>query len=232
MSCMTLCVVRGGKVETHKEFNNSWRWAPFVWDALCDKYGLKPGHPFATWKDLWKQHKTGAIVLDSSEDLVLQSTYDGVIVRWQHIAALAEAMRVFNDRFNGDLGPVADELRRLAVDESVDGVCFWGTSVTANPWADYDLSGDKHWFLEVLPSTPGDDPITRKAKATFPATIHVVMMQGQAGPKTPVIAFEHESAADSYVQRRNSEPGPVGQIYTSEPVLLDKLPPATTRGLV
>ena len=174
MSYSQLIVFRNGLAEGDAEFRNSHGVCPMVWTALCTKYRtlIYPDDPltratyrdiFTEWGDLWAAAKE-RLTLRAWEHLALQFTYDNALVKRRDFTALADALERFEDAHNlpgrvCHLTAIAARLRELMLEDDVDAVGLYGTSVGENPWWEHDpapdestpydiRSGTKHWWIE------------------------------------------------------------------------------------
>lgn len=169
MSTMTMMIVQpDGNVVPHAEFGNAWGFQPRIWWMLCDTYKIGPGDAFMKqWPELWRADKDNTIALAMFERFVLHSTYDKAIVPAKDFAAYAYALESFYARYRDPakvdhLGAVALAVRTLPADAR--GLCYWGTSVTDNPWAmqlaeeeegefscrPYNVDTDTgHWWVDM-----------------------------------------------------------------------------------
>ena len=175
MSYCELKIIKNNKVETHKEYRNSHGGAAFIWSAVYDRFAKDPNIEYDSWLmnsdklwPLWKDER-----LPRYMQLVLGSTYDRVIIKFENLVEMSEYFIQFVQEFGMNrkvchLLEWAGELTKIAsteTAESCQGVCFYQTSVSEDPWEyaktitdddgdedyeyfDYDLTkGDKHWFL-------------------------------------------------------------------------------------
>lgn len=151
-------VQSNGEIVYIGETRNAFRGAMHVWDTLCTKYGIGGGM-FGGYQELWKLADKG--VLTPSENIVMKSTFDNVVVKKENIPGLLAAFREYGREYsNSSYLEQAGLVEEFVVsDEAMAGVCWNQTSVNENPWIDgydeeteeyipYSIStGSKHWFL-------------------------------------------------------------------------------------
>lgn len=118
------------------------------------------------WPVLWEAAKT--LDLEHWERFVLLFTYDYALTRVEHLNDLADAMDKFDSTYNTGkyvchLKDIANRLRVLSEDPTIQGVGLYGMSCSENLWAVYDealgecvpydlTKWDKHWWT-TTPTT-------------------------------------------------------------------------------
>jgi len=150
------------------EFRNAHGCTALIWDALCKRYGVWDRYGYQgpeAWSILWKRanpkHER-PLPLEPWEQFVLSFTYDWALTRREHLNELADALAKFSEvhgdaRYVNHLPAIADRLRELAKDETVEAVGLYGMSCGDSLWSvrnpeteesePYDLTKhDKHWF--------------------------------------------------------------------------------------
>lgn len=153
-----------GDVIGDEEFANSYRGAMFVWNSLGRKaFGRTPGFGSSDYERIWNLIKTNKI--SNEEKITLGTTYDGVMVKKEHLPIVADAFRKFaecNDPNGGSsLTEQAERLEDL-FNKEIHSVSWCQTSVCDhqmgtvydddNPDDEgrpYNIFKDKgHWFLD------------------------------------------------------------------------------------
>lgn len=149
MSSSELIIFRGGKPVESVEYSNSWGSAAYVWTVLYDKYIKDPAKEYDTWVcNREGAQKVWALV--EREDLpffmraVLASTFDYAIVEREHFAEFAQHLNEFVSYFgtNGRVCHLPAWAKKI---EGLDAeaVGFYHTSVSENPWFEWDNKKDK-----------------------------------------------------------------------------------------
>ena len=127
-----------GKLEEIAEFSNSHGFGPFVWGAISDKYF---GDEFA-WmshvKEIWPMWKDPRVPKHWS--IALLVTYDRAVIEYERFKEVAKALRDFVT----DVGIRGRACHLLAIADLLEksnpckGMCFYGTSLSDNPWYEWD----------------------------------------------------------------------------------------------
>jgi hypothetical protein len=132
-------ITKAGNTIMAGEIQNSWRGAMAVWNILEDRYlppklvyGMKisrmssfsPADQQEVW-DLVNDTR-----LTESEKIVLQSTFDNVLVLKDDIYKLTKAFREFNG--NTSLPEQADLIEQIATHKNCWAICWNQTSVNAD----------------------------------------------------------------------------------------------------
>ena len=163
-------VKKNGDVVGYKEYNNAFGGAAFIWTKLYDKYLKDQNIPYDSWllnrEKLWKLSKDESIPFFAR--VVLNSTYDHVIIKRENILDLANALEKFLEIFPPSKGTIChlgnwvNDLRDIYKDKSIRGIAFYQTSVSQDLWniyndneeddswtdRDYNIEKDEgHWFL-------------------------------------------------------------------------------------
>jgi len=159
-------VPKEGEVETYAEFNNARRGAFNVWAVMAKEYlNIEPLPVFdddKNWNCIWGLSDSDEVLY--SDRIVMEATFDKVMVKRENLLTLAKAMDDFCTRYEpGSLPEQVQTLRELFKDEDCFAVCWQQTSVTC-AWEEesdeeldeygdeisrnYDVSKDtKHYFL-------------------------------------------------------------------------------------
>lgn len=136
---------KNGYALGHREYSNSRGFCARVWDVLCNTYGLKHWYDEEASRRLWKLVDDPDVA--EFDRIVLETTFDNVIIRKEDIPRVIEAYYQFEkahpggDRIN-HIPDIAFDLTRLAKDDII-GVCFYQNSVTSNPWVNYNPEEDE-----------------------------------------------------------------------------------------
>lgn len=138
-----------------------------VWIALADRYLSEEDRrtigPLKEWPEVWARVDDGRIILQPWEHTVLRFTFDNALVRREDFDVLIAALTLFQEAHLKPgtvchLRAWAQEIRELPEDTMAVGL--HGTSVSENPWYDYDEeadeytpynvnTGDRHWFIDA-----------------------------------------------------------------------------------
>lgn len=154
-------VGQSGDVELHREYQNSWRGAILIWQAMAKRYlpmdfGLMMARQ--DLQPLWDLAKDQQVPL--AHRITLASTFDRVMVKHEDFPRLIAAWEQFGRDF-GDSGHLLAQivtLRELASDPNCQAVCWNQTSVSDSPWYVQDCDTEEycpynitrntnHWFL-------------------------------------------------------------------------------------
>lgn len=155
------------------EIHNAWLGAMHIWESMYWRYvhvGARDEFSFGMMmtrdldkpngiKRVWDLAKETRVPID--ERIVLTTTFDGVMVKREHLPRLAEAFRVFIRSGHDNTSNISLQIQaydKLALDETCYAVCWTQTSVAGDAWLvyeedkddhrPYDISRDsKHWFL-------------------------------------------------------------------------------------
>lgn len=149
-------VDKEGNVKFYGEANNSWKGATFVWNELNDKYNLNDGMFFG-FKKVWGNF--GTALYTPLENIILGTTFDGVLVKKENIKELIESFENYHKQYpDTNFNEQANILKQI-LEEDLEGVAWCQTSVANDAWDfDYDEEneeiipyninkGDKHWYL-------------------------------------------------------------------------------------
>ena len=145
MSYVEVFVInKDGLVSSYGEAKNNHCFAPMVWQRLADQHRLNIGgeHLFLSdkvLKPLWKMAGTGKLPLE--DDLLLQSTFDYVMIPKMLVEPLAERMRSFynTELRERNIVPTMIDLANI-IEESIKevpdalGVCFNCCSANEPYW--------------------------------------------------------------------------------------------------
>ena len=161
------------------ETPNAWRGAMAVWKILEEKH--LPSLPMPDWalgekreywsrttiphfddskpnpmKEIWSLFDGDK--LSYSEKVVLGSTFDNIVIKFENIDKVIEAFKNFDETTS--LSEQATILEGLLKNDDIMAVAFNQTSIVDDGWLthDYDevkdesisynlLTGEKHWFL-------------------------------------------------------------------------------------
>lgn len=175
----------------HKEYRNSWGWCAFVWDVLVKKYGIierlradkeynserwKP-EEMKAWEYLWKLHEEGEVRFRNWEHNVLVCTYDRMMVKEDDLLTLDQSLRMFDEahgtanRVNHTKAMAAD-IHELFVKHQTLGICWWGNSVSDDPWSEWDEEAGKSIDYNFL---DGDDHHVADIKNPFEGRGHALI---------------------------------------------------------
>lgn len=141
-----------GKLEAIAELRNSHGFGPFVWSAVSAKYFGDEFGWMAHAKEIWPLWEDPRLPKHWSAALLV--TYDNAVIEYDKFILIAKMLREFvSDVGKRDrvchLLEIADLLEKS---KSCKGICFYGTSLSENPWEEtYDFEkGDKHFFVGNL----------------------------------------------------------------------------------
>lgn len=158
MSTTEIMIIKSnGDVVGYEDIQNSWRGAPYVWEQLSEKYKLYEGM-FTGYKKTWGNFNEGVYL--KHENIVLGSTFDGVIVSKDNFGKLIHAFKMYaTQEPNSSFSDQVDIINRMIADEECIGVAWNQTSICDDAW-DYGwdeeadevipyniFKGDKHWEL-------------------------------------------------------------------------------------
>lgn len=158
MSTTEIMIIKSnGDVVGYEDIQNSWRGGPYVWEQLSEKYKLYEGM-FTGYKRTWGNFNEGVYL--KHENIVLGSTFDGVIVSKDNFGKLIHDFKMYaTQEPNSSFSEQADIIDRMIADEECIGVAWNQTSVCDDAW-DYGwdeeadevipyniFKGDKHWEL-------------------------------------------------------------------------------------
>lgn len=156
------------------EFRNPWRGAARIWDALFDRYLKNPEIQYDSWlvnyskdhgKSLWDLAKDNRLQL--FERAVHTFTFDLAYVRNDNFERFANDLRTFDEKYpveySSHLSAWADLLDSL----DSEAVGLYATSVSRNPWLEYDEEKDEtkphllsegfeiyDWLAELISPVP------------------------------------------------------------------------------
>jgi hypothetical protein len=142
--------IKGGIPQNGIEFRNPWRGVPIIWNALFDKYLKNPEVPYDSWllnhskgkgKLLWNLAKRADLPM--FERAVHAFTFDRAYARREHFKRLSDDLRAFDVEYPVEypshLSAWTDVIQSL----DADAVGLYGTSVSSNPWWEYDEEKDE-----------------------------------------------------------------------------------------
>lgn len=165
MSTTEIMMIKSnGDVVGYADIQNSWRGGMHVWNSLQEKYNINEGlFGMNGFKNTWGNFGKG--IYQRHEDIVLGSTFDGVIVLKKDFGKLIHAFKMYGkEEPNSSLSEQADVINQMLGKEDCIGVAWNQTSVCDDAW-DYKwddetdevipyniFKGDKHWslFLDVM----------------------------------------------------------------------------------
>lgn len=145
-----------GDVRLYGEVKNSFAGAMHVWNALNTKYDL--GDSFITqFERTWGKFNEG--FYERYEDIVLGSTFDGAMVKKEHLDELIQALDAYHVEHGNSNHRQQAELLSEVKNQDILAVAWCQTSVVSDMW-DYDFDeeldeiipyniskGSKHWYL-------------------------------------------------------------------------------------
>lgn len=146
MSYCQLITFTDGEAKRAKEFGNSWGGAARIWTPLYDRYLKDPNKPYDSWlfdktDRLWDLAKRESLQL--FERSVHAFTFDNAYVNKEHFGQMVVDLRAFACSY--PVPQMVDHLPAWAdfFDScEADAVGLYGTSVSENPWFDYDSDTD------------------------------------------------------------------------------------------
>ena len=167
---------KDGNAEAIGETRNAFRGAMAVWESLEKEYlpafmpewaksfPSEPGKTYSRISSMNQEHmkEIWGIVkhpdIKDTHKIVMNSTFDNVVVKRENLERLLEAFREFE--FETSLKEQADLIEAaLLEDPELLGIAWNQTSVNGDTWTnvDYDeddepipynlLEGNEHWFL-------------------------------------------------------------------------------------
>ena len=155
MSHTTVCgFPREGEGFVIGEVHNAFRGAMAVWDIIAkEHFGLErfPMAPRSTKMEqrIWNTWQDRTLPL--YQRVVLASTLDTTLVRYDHIPTLIEHMFDFDANFSGqtNLAEQALLIEESALDENLFAVGWNQTSVCSNPWEIAGYDEDKYHMVDL-----------------------------------------------------------------------------------
>lgn len=169
-----MAIQKDGTIKDLKEFRNAWGFPAKIWNALSKRafkdesawlINRDPVFQRSFW-DLWKNS-----ALPKHWRVCHALTFDYAIVSRESAKSVAKCLRDFSEEtfeagYVDHLPAIADELEKLP-DDCI-GACFYGNSVSENPWRrfdekedhaiEYDVkTGNKHFF--VLEEVEGKETV-------------------------------------------------------------------------
>jgi len=140
-----------GNICAFKEYRNAHGGVARIWDALYDKYLKDPTNSHDHWgnlfnkdneKRLWNLWKDETI--PKCARIVLIASFDYAVILKEFLAEYVDYLEEFEKLFPRDekyvnhLPAWIEDCRELSKDESVHGICFYGTSIGEDWWFPYD----------------------------------------------------------------------------------------------
>ncbi len=141
---------KDGNPQTGIEFHNPWRGAARVWDALFERYLKNPEIPYHSWlssyskdkgSDLWDLAKSERLQL--FERACHAFTFDLAYVRRENFGRFVADLRAFDRQYPVDYPSHLSAWAELLETLDAEAVGLYGTSVSRNPWYEYDEEKDE-----------------------------------------------------------------------------------------
>ena len=163
MSSMTLHIVpEHGEVYNAKEFWNAWLGAAAIWTTLGEKYlGGKRDYVSnpngfsmmdrANCEKLWG-FSENPCPLTAAERVVLVTTMDMVMARWENLPRLAQAFRDFQAEHSTAAHCLAQAdyiEQELLPGDAKHAICWTQTSVAGDVWYSPRCSDEKHYMWDI-----------------------------------------------------------------------------------
>lgn len=136
-----------GALRSLGELSNAWAGQPRIWGPICQRFLGRDTAWMGHGSDqLWPLYKDERLPLHWRAALAM--SFDYAIIEHARFREMADMLRLFDadtpqvGRLN-HLPAIAALLDKHAGDGGLRGMCFHGTSVTANPWQPYDSEKDE-----------------------------------------------------------------------------------------
>lgn len=148
--CELKIIDKKGDVIGYKEYRNAHGGCAFIWDGIYDRYLKDPNKQYDSWLSnsdkLWPLYKDKNI--EEWIRIVLASTYDTAMIKRKNLIAMADYYARFVCNFSrpDNICHLDDWARDIIqiTKEYPDciGVCFYGMSVSEDPWWVYETSNN------------------------------------------------------------------------------------------
>jgi hypothetical protein len=145
-------------IETIEEYKNSHGFGPFVWSAISQKYFNDEFGWMSNEKEIWPLWKDSRLPIHWRSALLV--TYDNAIIEYMYFQEISKYLKLFVS----DVGKRDRVCHLLSIAKLIEestpcfGFCFYGTSLSDDPWYEYDSEkeeyiqydfskGTKHFFV-------------------------------------------------------------------------------------